>query len=75
MLELADPAEFYEVAFVVEELRVGFAELVGIGELGAEAVDRDRAVQQRGPKDPGLIPAGGVVGHERSPHVPLICRL
>ena len=66
-LELADPAEFYEVAFEVEELGVGFAELVGIRDLGAEAVHREGAVEQGDPQDPGLVVAGGVVGHERTP--------
>ena len=66
-LELADPAEFYEVAFEVEELGVGFADLVGIRDLGAEPEDREGAVQQGDPQDAGLVVAGGVVGHERSP--------
>ena len=65
--ELADPAEFDEVALEVEQLRVGFANLVGKRDLGAEAVDRQAAVQERGPQDPGVVMAGGVVGHERRP--------
>ena len=66
-LELADPAEFYEVAFEVEELGVGFADLVGIRDLGAEPVHRERAVEQGDSQDPGLVVAGGVVGHEGIP--------
>ena len=67
-LELADPAEFDEVAFVVERLRVGFAELVGERELRAEAEHRQPAVEQRGPEDAGLVPARRrVIGDERSP--------
>ena len=62
-LELPHPAHFHEVAFEVEQLRVGIADLVGKRDLRAEPVHRDRAVEQRGPQDPGLVPAGGVVGH------------
>ena len=64
-LELAHPAHFYEVAFEVEQLRVGIADLVGKRDLRAEPVDRDRAVEERGPQDPGLVPAGGAIGPER----------
>ena len=55
ILELPDPAHFHEVAFEVEQLRVGFAHLVGKRDLGAEPVHRDRAVQQRGLQDTGLV--------------------
>ena len=44
-LKLPHPAHFHEVAFEVEDLRVGFAQLVGKRDLGAEAVHRQRAVQ------------------------------
>ena len=54
-LELADPAHFHEVTFEVEHLRVGIAHLVGKRDLGAEAEHRDRAVQERGPQDAGLV--------------------
>ena len=67
ILELPHPAHFHEVAFEVEELRVGFAHLVGKRDLGAEPVHRDRAVQQRGLQDAGLVLAGGVIDHERRP--------
>ena len=66
-LELADPAEFDEVALVVEELGVGFADLVGIRDLGAEAEDREGAVQQRGPEDAGVVFAGNAVGRQEPP--------
>ena len=66
-LELADPAHFHEVAFEVEELRVGFAHLVGKRDLGAEPEHRDRAIEQRGLQDAGLVLAGGIVGHKREP--------
>ena len=66
-LELPHPAHFHEVTFVVEQLRVGFAHLVGKRDLGAEAVHRDRAIEERGLQDPGLVLAGGVIGNERSP--------
>ena len=66
-LELPDPAHFYEVALEVVELRVGFADLVGERDLGAEAVDRQGAVQERGLQDPSLVLAGGVNGRERKP--------
>ena len=55
---MADPAHFYEVAFEVERLGVGRAELVGKRELGAEAEDRQAAVEQRGAQDAGLVLAG-----------------
>ena len=74
-LKQADPAHFHEVTFVVEHLRVGLAKIVGVQDLGAEPVHRDRAVEQRGLQDAGLVLAGGVVGREHPPHVPLICRL
>ena len=61
-LELADPAHFHEVTFVVEHLRVGLAHLVGKRDLGAEAVHRQRAIEDRGLQDPGLVRAGGVIG-------------
>ena len=57
-LKLPHPAHFYEVAFEVVELRVGFAHLVGKRDLGAEAEHRDRAVQQRGLQDTGPVLAG-----------------
>ena len=41
-LELPHPAHFYEVAFEVEELRVGFADLVGKHDLGTEPEHGDR---------------------------------
>ena len=63
-LELADPAHFYEVALVVEGLGVGFAELVGIRELGAEAEDRQGAVEERDAQDAGLVLARGRVVHD-----------
>ena len=53
--ELPDPAHFHEVTFEVEELRVGFAQLVGKRDLGAEPEHRDRAVEERGLQDPGLV--------------------
>ena len=65
--ELPDPAHFHEVAFEVEQLRVGFAHLVGKRDLGAEPEHRDRAVQQRGPQDAGLVLASRVIDHERRP--------
>ena len=40
--ELPHPAHFHEVAFEVEELRVGFADLVGKRDLRAEPEHRDR---------------------------------
>ena len=48
-------------------LRVGFADLVGKGDPGAEPEHRDRAVEERGPEDAGLVLAGRVVRHEREP--------
>ena len=65
--ELPDPAHFYEVAFEVPQLGVGFADLVGKRELRAEPEHRDRAVEQRGLQDPGVVLAGGVIGHEWEP--------
>ena len=41
-LKLPDPAHFYEVAFEVQQLRVGFAHLVGKRDLRAEPEHRDR---------------------------------
>ena len=67
-LELADPAHFHEVTFEVEQLRVGFAHLVGKRDLGAEPEHRDRAVEQRGLQDAGLVLAGAELsGYERKP--------
>ena len=37
-LKLPHPAHFHEVTFVVEQLRVGFADLVGKRDLGTEPV-------------------------------------
>ena len=54
-LELPHPAHFNEVAFEVPQLRVGFADLVGKRDLGAEPEHRDRAVEQRGRQDAGLV--------------------
>ena len=56
--ELPDPAQFHEVAFEVPQLRVGFADLVGKRDLGTEPEHRDRAVEQRGLQDAGLVLAG-----------------
>ena len=67
-LELADPAHFHEVTFVVEHLRVGLAHLVGKRDLGAEPEHCNRAVEQRGLQDAGLVLAGsGIIGDERNP--------
>ena len=70
ILKLPDPAHFHEVAFEVEELRVGFAHLVGKRDLGAEPVHRDRAVQQRSLQDPDLVCAGGIIGARTEPTGP-----
>ena len=68
ILKLPDPAHFHEVALEVEQLRVGFADLVGKHDLGAEPEYRDRAVEQRGLKNPGLVLSGRrVIGQKRPP--------
>ena len=36
-------------------------------DLGAEPVYRDRAIEQRGLQDTGLVLAGGIIDHERRP--------
>ena len=74
-LKLPDPAHFHEVAFEVEQLRVGFADLVGKRDLRAEPVHRDRAVQQRGLQDTGLALTGRrVIRDERNRPPVLVIR-